>query len=396
MVHNDPRLIQHESGIALITGLMLLASITAVGVFVLNGAMVHQDISGNLKGSKQGFYLADAGFEHAWKFLMQNINKWNTYGTSTAQTLIPATQLSDIGTYTVTIQDAGGGGRRVISTGTASNKGKAVIEALFGNNPRYPCAFCSQADITIGGGGITDSFDSSQGTYAQTVSSHGDMRANGNVRLQGNKTTVKGDATAGGTVTVGQGTVTGTITNGADLQYFPPVHVCGPPYSSGAGITPLGVYNTSNGQLQSSGAAIVLAPGTYCFSSVQITGGGSLTVQGPQGCTSCAVQVYVTGNSNFSGNGIINTTHIPANLRIFSSFDSGSSGQGVSLTGGSEAYAAVYAPKAYVKFSGGSDFYGSVVGDGVDDIGGTNIHYDLSLSSLANAGLGFLTWRQVF
>src|SRR5215471_12485987 len=392
---SSPRSFKAESGIALITGLMLLASITAVGVFVLNGTMVHQDISGNLKGSKQGFYLADAGFEHAWKFLMQNINKWNTYGTSTAQTLIPATQLSDIGTYTVTIQDAGGGGRRVISTGTTSSKGKAVIEALFGNNPRYPCAFCSQADINIGGGGITDSFDSSKGTYAQTVSSQGDLRANGNIKLQGNKTMVKGNATAGGTVTVGQGTVTGTITNGADPQYFPPVHACGPPYKQDtSGITPTGVYSTSNGQLQSSGAAIVLAPGTYCFSSVQITGGGSLTVQGPEGCTSCAVHVYVTGDSSFSGNGIINTTHNPANLRIFSSF--ASSSQGISLTGGSEAYAAVYAPNAYVKFSGGSDFYGSAVGNGVDDIGGTNIHYDLSLNALANAGLGFLTWRQVF
>ena len=395
-MRNGLRPFNDESGIALITGLMLLASLTAIGVFVLNGTMVHQDISGNLKGSKQGFYLADAGFEHAWKFLMQNINKWNTY--ATLQTLIPATQLSDIGTYTVTIQDAGGGGRRVISTGTTSSKGKAVIEALFGNNPRYPCAFCSQADITIGGGGITDSFDSSQGTYAQTVSSHGDLRANTNIRLQGNNTTVKGNATAGPapgySVNVGQGTVTGTISN-ADPQYFPPVHVCGPPYKQDtSGISPAGVYSTSNGQLQSSGAAIVLAPGTYCFSSVQITGGGSLTVQGDPGCTSCAVHVYVTGDSSFSGQGIINTTLNPANLRIFSSFSSSS--QGISLTGGSEAYAAVYAPNAYVKFSGGSDFYGSAVGNGVDDIGGTNIHYDLSLNALANAGLGFLTWRQVF
>src|SRR5262245_30233009 len=177
-MRNGLRPFKDESGIALVTGLMLLASLTAIGVFVLNGTMVHQDISGNLKGSKQGFYLADAGFEHAWKFLMQNINRWNTYGTSTAQTLIPTTQLSDIGTYTVTIQDAGGGVRRVVSTGITSSKGKAVIEALFGNNPRYPCAFCSQADIVLGGGAITDSFDSSQGTYAQTVSSNGDLRAN--------------------------------------------------------------------------------------------------------------------------------------------------------------------------------------------------------------------------
>ena len=68
------------------------------------------------------------------------------------------------------------------------------------------------------------------------------------------------------------------------------------------------------------------------------------------------------------------------------------------------AYASVYAPNAYVKFTGGSDFYGSAVGGGpagtttggIDDTGGTNIHYDLALNGLANSGLGLLTWRQVF
>src|SRR5215471_7463784 len=128
MVRNGLRLIQHESGIALITGLMLMASLTAIGIFALNTTMVHQDISGNLKASKQGFYLADAGFQHARIFLIQNINRWNTYGTTTAQTLIPATQLSNIGTYTVTIQTAGGDGRRVTATGSASSKGQATVE----------------------------------------------------------------------------------------------------------------------------------------------------------------------------------------------------------------------------------------------------------------------------
>jgi len=412
---NCPRLIKDESGVALITGLLILMSLTAIGVFATNVTRVNQDISANLKASKQELYLAEAGIWHAKQFLKQNINDWQTYGTTGPLTIIGASQVPGdtyhVGTYTVTIQSAGGPGgqgRRVLSTGTTSptgntsSAGKAVAEALFGNNPRFPCAFCSQADITLKGGAVTDSFDSRLGSYAQTKSSHGDVVANGNVAISGNNTTVKGDATAGGTVSAGAGQVTGTITNHAPLQYFPPVAACGPPYSSGAGISPAGVYNSSTGLLQSSGAAIVLAPGPYCFNNVQITGQGTLTVQGLVGCTNCGVQVYLTADSTFSGHGIINLTQAAVNLRIFSSVSSGN--QGITLAGGSLAYASVYAPNAYVKFTGGSDFYGSAVGGGpagtttggIDDTGGTNIHYDLALNGLANSGLGLLTWRQVF
>src|SRR6266446_4022781 len=156
-----PRLIQDESGIALVTGLILLMGLTAIGVFAINAAIVHQDISTNLKASKQGFYLADAGIQHASRFLAKNSSQWPTYAYTTAQplALTPPASLSDIGTYTVTIQNAGGAGggsRRVQSTGTSSSQGQAVIEALFGNNPSYPGAFYSQGKIAVQGGAITD------------------------------------------------------------------------------------------------------------------------------------------------------------------------------------------------------------------------------------------------
>ena len=64
------RLIKGESGIALITGLLILMSLTAIGLFATNATIVHQDISANLKASKQGFYLAEAGLQHARLFLI--------------------------------------------------------------------------------------------------------------------------------------------------------------------------------------------------------------------------------------------------------------------------------------------------------------------------------------
>src|SRR5262249_35110343 len=155
-MRHDLRPFKDESGIVLVTGLLVLVSLTAIGVFAINATIANQDISAHLKTSKQGFYLAEAGIQHARLFLSQNINNWNNY--TPVQILMPSTEGSNIGTYTVPNQDAGGGTRRVTATGNTASNGQAVIEALFGNNPRFPCAFCSKNDISLKGGAVSDSF----------------------------------------------------------------------------------------------------------------------------------------------------------------------------------------------------------------------------------------------
>ena len=99
--------------------------------------------------------------------------------------------------------------------------------------------------------------------------------------------------------------------------------------------------------------------------------------------------------SDFSGGssgGVVNTTGKAENLQIFSM----SSSQGITLSGGSQTYMAVYAPHSPITFSGGSDFYGAVVGNTITDSGGTKMHYDVHLSGLGGAGVVMLAWRQVF
>jgi hypothetical protein len=97
--------------------------------------------------------------------------------------------------------------------------------------------------------------------------------------------------------------------------------------------------------------------------------------------------------SDFSGGGsggVVNTTGKAENLQIFSF----SSSQGIVLSGGSQAYMAVYAPNSPIMFSGGSDFYGAVVGNTITDSGGTKMHYDTHLNSVGGAVV-MLAWRQV-
>src|SRR5262249_2982525 len=163
---HGPRLIKEESGIALITGLLILMSLTAIGLFATNATIVHQDISANLKASKQGFYLAEAGVEHARLFLSQHSDNWSSYASTTATPLIAATQLFNLWTYPVRVQDAGGGGLRLRSTGNPSSQTSAVIEVLLRHQPSlFPCAACASGNIPLSGGATTDSFDSSVAGY---------------------------------------------------------------------------------------------------------------------------------------------------------------------------------------------------------------------------------------
>jgi hypothetical protein len=403
---HGPRLIKAESGIALITGLLILMSLTTIGLFATNATIVHQDISANLKASKQGFYLAEAGLQHTRLFLIQHRDNWSSYASTTATPLIATTQLVNLGTYIVTVQDAGGGGLRVRSTGNTPGQASVVIEALLRHKPPlFPCAACASGTITLSGGSTTDSFDSSVSGYTGynplAAGSNGNVRSsNGNISLLGNDTQVQGDATAGGSGIVsvsGGATVTGTMTNGAPPLTFPPVDtsLCGSPpeYSASHGITG-GNYNTSTGALTASdGATVILASGTYCFSSVTLSGGSTLQVHD-------AVRIYLDiknsgDKSDFSGGssgGVVNTTGKAENLQIFSL----SSSQGITLSGSSQAYMAVHAPNSPITFSGGSDFYGAVVGNTITDSSGTKMHYDVHLSGLGGAGVVMLTWRQVF
>jgi len=124
-----------------------------------------------------------------------------------------------------------------------------------------------------------------------------------------------------------------------------------------------------------------------------LSGGSTLQVND-------AVRIYLDiknsgDKSDFSGGssgGVVNTTAKAENLQIFSI----ASSQGITLSGGSQAYIAVYAPNSPITFSGGSDFYGAAVGNTITDSGGTKVHYDVHLSSLGGAGVAMLAWRQVF
>jgi hypothetical protein len=231
-------------------------------------------------------------------------------------------------------------------------------------------------DVKLTGGASTDSYtgtyDPATATAASTVGSNGD------ITVSGSGSTIFGSAAAGGSVTTNGGaSVTGSASNGASPQPFPLVTACSP-YSSTTGITPASSYTPSDGKLkESGGGTLTLAPGTYCFSEVDLTGNSTLVISG-------ATTINLTGDWKSTGGTISNTTHLPSNLKI------NSSGSKVEMTGGTDTYVIIYAPAADVKLSGNSSFFGSAIGDKIDVSGGAQFHQSLGVGAAAVAN-----WHEV-
>ena len=135
------------------------------------------------------------------------------------------------------------------------------------------------------------------------------------------------------------------------------------------------------GDLKIQGGAVVTLPGgtpgnpaVYTMNSLSLAGGASLVVNGP-----VVINIAGVGQQNpidFTGGSFQNNTYVPGDFVM----NYGGTNN-ISVQGGSAAYAVINAPKANISFSGGSNFYGQVIGGTITDTGGTNIYYDKSLNT---------------
>jgi hypothetical protein len=298
------------------------------------------------------------------------------------------------------------------------------LSTLMAGGSLYSYAIFATANscgaITLSGGSTVDSFNSSMGPYSPSNDqlSGGNVGTNGNVTLNGSKTTIYGSAavdsmTTGncsktsdpGLTTSGGAQVTGppagglVALNGPITYPAPPAPNPAPPTtdqnisgSCPSGMT--GCKNTGNktvtlppgsyGNVQLNGGTTAnLATGTYDFNSLILSGNSVLYVSPGSG----PIIINVAGNGlsggnsalDLSGGSMVNASGKPSNLEFFYGGT-----HGVNLSGGLQAYATLYAPMAPVNMSGGTDFFGALIGSTVTDSGGTKIHYDTSLTDVAS------------
>jgi choice-of-anchor A domain-containing protein len=90
------------------------------------------------------------------------------------------------------------------------------------------------------------------------------------------------------------------------------------------------------------------------------------------------IVINVTGGScggdviSITGNSVINNTGGIAGNLIFNYAGTGT----IKIAGGSNAFYVLNAPLSPVTIRGGSDIYGAIIANTIDDSGGVNLHFD--------------------
>jgi type IV pilus assembly protein PilX len=280
------------------------------------------------------------------------------------------------------------------------------------------------SSLAFSGGGTTDSYDSSTlavnaagvATAPSSFSDFGgNVGSNGNLAENGAKTTIYGTLStpdtgvgncSGGNVTAwtdnGNAQVTGGLVKLPQIVNFPSPVIPPPDMTKNESIGSAVSLSPGNyGDVSLTGhGQLTLTPGVYNVNSISESGANTGIVIAPDPISHLygPVTINVTGNNqttpiSLTGNGIQNPTLNPADMQINYAGTSN-----VKIAGNSESAMVIYAPNAAVTLTGGSDFFGAILGQTVTDAGGTSIHYDRNLSKntyiVSNFMMGSFSWAK--
>jgi hypothetical protein len=225
----------------------------------------------------------------------------------------------------------------------------------------------------------TDSYDSALGPYGGgNTGTNGGVHSNGSI-LDGG--VYKGNVSAVGTIDTGvaaQG-MGNTVRPGVSPEDIPDAPAA-PAWTTNVSVNPPQTVTPSTGQIVNLGAVsisgnpskvLTLNAGTYVMSSLSTTGQASILVgTGP-------VTIYVTGNIDIKGNGLVNSSALPTNLRMIETSPTAT----VSITGNGNFYGGLQAPANQVTLGGNGEFFGAVVANNFR-FNGSNaiVHFDDAVS----------------
>lgn len=160
---------------------------------------------------------------------------------------------------------------------------------------------------------------------------------------------------------------------------------------NGANVGDVTVSNNKTLTLGALGATTYVTMNTFTMS-----GNANLVILGTV-ILNVADQGGVTTPITFTGN--VTSGNVGSEQFNPSNFQIQYAGTGeIKVTGNSALTAMIYAPNAAAKFTGGADFYGSIVAGTVSDTGGASIHYDRSLSkkffTVGNPMMSAFNWKK--
>jgi len=264
--------------------------------------------------------------------------------------------------------------------------------------------FNSKKGFALKGNNVTfDSYDSRDGNYGlgntnseitvSTISVENDAIDIGNADIYGYV------ATGGGAPDIGP---RGSVTDYNNFGKVDQSRITKDFYAVFPDIATPGL-NTPLTSIPSSGT---ISGGDYELSSWTV--GGNLTITGDTRIvvtgdislsgnksivisSGANVEIYVQGDADISGKGILNSSQVPAQLLLFGT-NTTEGGQAIKISGNGYLSAAVYAPNAVVTMNGGGNsgrVYGAVAAYDAKLTGNSHFSYDEALEGFNLGGGGY-------
>ena len=371
----------NRKGFVLPSVIFAITIMSVIVIVALNTASDERRASRGTRESTLAMYAAEAGLRQtygAWpSTAVKALNPgdsldlgWQNLPNKAAyRAVIHRVDKGALQEYNVVVQ-----GRR-----TDPTAGITTIVGAVGGIPIFKHAVYTEDDLTLNNGGLFNSYDSDVGAYTSgTADSAANLRAGDDISIT--QTTVKGDATATGSVSLGaSGVLSGDKTSGATAVtpmdiiacpaggYTPTANV-----PTGSGIS----YNAVSGVLTVSGGnTLTLTDTSYFFRSIVLTGNARLVFPGTP-----PARVVLRDSINAANGIVTNSSAKAANLSFSSCGTSATPAYWALSSSGSSAYYTVYAPNHVVYETGGGDFYGAIVASVYYATGGGRFHYDAALA----------------
>jgi hypothetical protein len=234
-------------------------------------------------------------------------------------------------------------------------------------------------NVTTNGGIITDSYDTTVGPYGPgNIRPNGDVCSCGDIVMHGSGS-IRGDAMYGDGYNFlpsgGSYEVWGLVDEHGCEFPDPAVDYDAPQATNDnatIGLTSEGTSpwrgNPNEFNLAITGLeTLTLQPGTYYFDSVRITGQAAIEIIGP-------TEIYIAGEATLTGGGLVNTTQIASNLKVFIE------GPDATLTGDSIFYGSIVAPSCDLKTTGSFTGYGVILAKELTIGGDMIFHVDEQLA----------------
>ncbi len=382
-----------EHGSIFLLAMVILAVILILGASLMERAQTAVDRASARNRQERAFQLAEGGIQKAlWE--LNQPNGWLLYpgdsdlslqGGTVDITVSPPPSQRSVFTDTVVVVSTG-----LLPSAQVGRTHSCAVRMITHKDARYfEYALFGDQSVTVGNGTVTlkaDSYTSDDGSYGGTNLGAGANIGTNSAAANAIKILPQGEVH--GDVKVGagaadpnacvdnKGLITGTVSALPVTNVMPNV------------LIPSDAVNLGDIWLDLD-QELVLNEGVYRMTDLDIFGNARVVCNGKVVLYIDQTSDTLTPDVRVGGNGIVNTSQIPANLTIFCCPDV----RTIQVTGNAAIYAGIYAPQADFTLNAG-DIYGSIVGKSIY-LNGTkaNIHYDEALKDHTNPNAVMRSWE---